>query len=961
MITRKYIQGILSIKPEEAGSVRLLVGYSFVISLGLYMYYTAATTLFLSNFKNKDLPVAYIAGGVFVFLIGKGNLFIQSKVLYATLSRWLLIGLTIVSGILLYLYFLTHYTWIVFLLFLLIRANLFVFSFTFWITASKIFNLEQAKRLFGLLGTGEVIASIVANFLVSFLVSNKLVSVDGFLIIAVGCIAASIFFYSLIQREYKSTLSFRKAPPISTETTRKPFFFYKKDQYELFVYLLASLPIICLYLIEYIFSVDTKAQYRDKEQLAAFIGQFLFTCSLIELVIKSFLYRFVTDTFGLSSSLILLPAALLFISVAILLLYTIDVNIFFLVLMSRFFITSIRRSFSDTSFQLLYQPLPASESIHLQNLVEIYVKPLGYIIAGGSLIFLTSSGFTNSTDVYSLLLIYLVIWAAIAYLMREEYKTKLIDFLANRTPLLLSTPATLPVANMVRPVKPSGTQADLRTLEKLADAADENDRLKAINILQYSRLLKTDKLIIKLLNDKSITVRSAAIWAGSASSNPEVWEHISQNLFIDTFYQITYKALCRLDEPVLPLLNRYFYDKNLGLNDLKKLIDVITAIGGPQAVHSLRKHIDGQNPAIRFYIFRALLQLGYEVNIREKSLLSTDIDHTANRYLWSLAVDVNLKKEQAYGIDLLIKSLRYEQESAIDTLLVLLSLYHNNDKFLYLKDLIKNKNKQSRGYLNEILNTLIAQELKLKLLPVFEDISNEEILIKTNKYFPQRDQTLTDCLFDLINRSEQDIHIITKALAIKLLNHFDSDKSLLLYATYARSKHKLIAQLCLYSLYTFYNEHFNLYFTYFIEHNETFYINICHEILADTQTNKLEICKIESLFRTELLPFKDLDDIHRISADLHPGTLKAGGHLNFSDIISTVSGFSGIILTSGKLVITPPNDDLFFMDAPNYYFYSNGLKEMKAIEDCALYYISRSDRQSPATIYDSVSETEDAV
>ena len=244
------------------------------------------------------LPLAYIAGGVFVHFIGRGNLYVQNKVIFSKLSMSMIILLVITIGLLLGIYYYNTSKWVVFFLFLLIRANLFVFSFTFWVASSKIFNLEQAKRLFGLIGTGEVTASIIANFLVSFLVSRKIVNVDGLLIISVIAIAISLFFYYAILKKYGKILSF-KMPAVSTNIATKPISITKHNKkYQLYVYLLAILPVICLYLIEFIFSIDSKQQYQSKEQLATFLGQFLFTCSIIEFLVKALLYRFVTKTFG---------------------------------------------------------------------------------------------------------------------------------------------------------------------------------------------------------------------------------------------------------------------------------------------------------------------------------------------------------------------------------------------------------------------------------------------------------------------------------------------------------------------------------------------------------------------------------------------------------------------------------------------------------------------------------------
>ena len=226
---------------------------------------------------------------------------------------------------------------------------------------------------------------------------------------------------------------------------------------------------------------------------------------------------------------------------------------------------------------------------------------------------------------------------------------------------------------------------------------------------------------------------------------------------------------------------------------------------------------------------------------------------------------------------------------------------------------------------------------------MFEDATKEEILTRLEPYFPQQTVSVTDCLFDLANQSDQEVHLITKALAIKQMHQFSDDNVMLTYATYAASKHKIISELCLYSLYLFQPEKFNSFYRYFSDNKQQVHIAICNDIISNSSTHLLEVCKVESLLQTDVFPDKYLDKLYHISANMEAAILASDTHVYTNTIKQNHPDFSGIILTKGRLQLTPINNDFFFMDAPNYYLYTDTTTDMKAIGNCAIYYICMTD------------------
>ncbi|MCK5093404.1 MAG: hypothetical protein KAR18_01685, partial [Spirochaetes bacterium] len=59
-----------------------------------------------------------------------------------------------------------------FILLVWVDAEIILSGLVFWTTANRLYNIRQAKRLFGLIGSGQVIAYIAAGALIPLLVRH---------------------------------------------------------------------------------------------------------------------------------------------------------------------------------------------------------------------------------------------------------------------------------------------------------------------------------------------------------------------------------------------------------------------------------------------------------------------------------------------------------------------------------------------------------------------------------------------------------------------------------------------------------------------------------------------------------------------------------------------------------------------------------------------------------------------
>lgn len=921
---------LLDVREEERKVVLYLLAYSSSIGVGIYIYYTTATTIFLSRFDSSMLPIAYIVGGIFVHLIGRINKYIQQYVKFSPLSIILITTLIISLTILLLCHTFFDSKWVIFCIYLWIRANLFVFTFTFWVSASKLFDLNQAKRLYSLIGTGEVVASITANFLVKTLISSKLISVDGLLYIALAFIGLSLYFMILITRRYGEKLGLKKT---SIETTTIESVSVNRN-YSLLMYALGTIPIACLYIIEYSFSITSKLYFPDKEQLAIFLGQFLFICSIIELLVKGILFQFVTRTYGIMSGLIIMPVALSIVTLLLFLMLGFDINTFFLILISRFLITSVRRSFSDTSYQLLYQPLNTKDSVQLQNQVETYAKPGGYVLAGLSLLILIKFNLGSTLFIYSSLLLFLLIWSVLVFIMQKEYRLALLTILSSiKIKSNESKPAheSLNTSNSNR----LSSHSSLDELVSLSLSNKQEDRVKAALRLGYTGRLLAYKYINKLLEDNEINVRLAAIESAAKLSKPETIPALLNNLLIPETREAAKQTICTIGDAAIPYIDTYMGNYARQTDLLAIFIDVLEAISSPKAIRLLRSKIIHPSVEIIDHIIAALNNLGHKPNTSEELFLMNIIDSKVNMYLWTLSAEIDLQKVDNHQN--LINLLRVEQRQIMLKLLTTLSYTTGDKRILKLEKLIYNQNSKTKSYLSDLITILIKQkEVLVKVAILFENISHAETVFKYRMQYPQEILEPKERLIAIVHKTY--LSILTKALALKYLIQYKSAETSALLASYVTANEFILSEISLFFLKEEYPIRFNELRNYFVDKKQSNLIIRSDNAIKLNDSNELQISFIEALLRSKLVTDWHPDLLLTLANSVRTIYLKAGREIYFEEDNPLLVATS-LVVGIGSIQIMYKDDTINTLENYSFERNPNMVKGMKALADSWIYIV----------------------
>ncbi len=420
---------LMNIRREEAKAVFLLIAFSFLIGLTLSFYFTASNAIFLKHFKPSMIPVSFIASGILIYLAWW--IFSKSDRRFSFSTQVLLklgfIFLTVLAiSIGVYLY---NNSWLIFIMYTWVRIVVYITLVTFWSIAGKIFNIRQGKRIFGLIGTGEVVSVMIGYFSIPLILN--FLKASHLLFLASGTLLFCLIIATILLRSFKEELSEPKMKEEKGTEKKKPETSYwklVKEPYFMLISLLALLPIFGYLFVDFLFLAQTKLEFANNpETIAGFFGIFLGFVSVIELLLKLFSGRFL-NKYGIKPSLISLPVILLvpvFIAAIFGSLYGAAGLFFAFIAMARLFERSVRSAVYEPAFQLLYQPVPPGQRIIFQNQIEGIPKAIGTIITGLVILLFSTLEFFNMVHYNWFFILVLALWIWVAIKMYETYRNLL--------------------------------------------------------------------------------------------------------------------------------------------------------------------------------------------------------------------------------------------------------------------------------------------------------------------------------------------------------------------------------------------------------------------------------------------------------------------------------------------------------------------------------------------------------
>lgn len=494
---------IFNLREGEEQLVRQLFFHNFFQGVGIAFFFTAANTLFLDFFSVKYLPWVYLLSAVLLLVLGRAYAYYEhhwplKKLMTYVVGTLILVPIIFYAGLAAW-----QQAGVIFMLMAFHRVLYTLNSLEFWGLSSLAFNVRQSKRIFPLIGAGDIPAKLLGYLAVTAIVPYT--GIEALLLIAASSFVISyIFLRKLVGQKDKffqgsDSRSPFATPAQSTKSLRLNAYF--KSPLIFWISLLSVTSLIALTLLDYAFLMEVKYSFKEKKDLAQFFG-LLFSIGYTLILVSKFIFSGrVIERLGVVRSSLVLPVFLFLATTAALIIWTVSGQssimlwVFSAILIG---VEMARYTIDEPNLMTLFQPLSKSLRLHGHTLVKTIMNPAGLLFAG--LILLGILQWGGSID---LMVVSVILWAFSALMiligvnLKRHYLSELYHSI--RTKYFEGATLTAP------------TSRAFQILEEKVNDGEGAEAIHSLRILSQHPPQNWEDILSAALNHREAEVRAYAV------------------------------------------------------------------------------------------------------------------------------------------------------------------------------------------------------------------------------------------------------------------------------------------------------------------------------------------------------------------------------------------------------------------------------------------------------------------
>lgn len=285
----------------------------------------------------------------------------------------------------------------------------------FWMMANLVFDVRQAKRLFGLIGAGAISGGIVGGYLASLLAGTY--GMSGLLFCAVLLLTPCLFISWYVWRQYvpapEKRESVRRRKEIGEVSAAR---LIAGSRHLQLLSAIIALSVITAKFVEFQFSSYAALRFERAEELTSFFGFWFATFNIVGLILQLFFTHRIFQHFGVGSTLSIIPAGISLSSVL-----TFFVPGLPAATASRLIDGGLKQSLLRVGIEMLFVPVSAEIKRRVKTYLDVMVDTVAGGFGGLLLLLLIDVFGVPLKSVSLLILVFSLAWLVCTLLMRSEY------------------------------------------------------------------------------------------------------------------------------------------------------------------------------------------------------------------------------------------------------------------------------------------------------------------------------------------------------------------------------------------------------------------------------------------------------------------------------------------------------------------------------------------------------------
>jgi ATP:ADP antiporter, AAA family len=310
----------------------------------------------------------------------------------------------------------------------------------------------------------------------------------------------------------------------------------------------------------------------------------------------------------------------------------------------------------------------------------------------------------------------------------------------------------------------SGGDVTKGRIQKLTKSSNPNDRHYATELLMHASKEEGVSFLMELLNDSEPKVRNTAIKTAVKRYNHEVIQALIENLGNPMYSNQAMNALVLIGHDTLPLLETAFYRSGQNTQVMLKILQAVGRIGGQRAKEHLWNKIDYPNKMVVSQVLLSLGECGFKAGPLQATRIRYAIEADIADIRWNLSAIQEIDDD---GFNDQVKtSLRWEVQNDIEHIYMLLAMLYDTHSIQLVKENIDSGTADSITYAIELLDVFLADQLKQRVIPVLDDLTDTERINRLDNFFPRVRLDSKLVLKFIINRDFTQSNRWTKACVI---------------------------------------------------------------------------------------------------------------------------------------------------------------------------------------------------
>lgn len=379
---RGWISKFAPVYPGEASAVGLCAAVNFFAVTGIMFGRNARDALFLVYFGIQYLPVMYFVNALGLVLCTVAYTWLVDRLprgRFLATTSVLFVAILVASRLVLF----GHPRWFFPVLYIAAQVIWYFSLMQFWTFAGDLFDTRQAKRLYPLLAIGALLGMIGVGLFSRQVV--RVLGTENLFVLWAAAISIATVLGGLAYRRYRKPEpqdahlmeTIGKVKPSEIQKIREGFarVIHQPLQRSMAGYILLLWTVYAV--VDFCFNKTMRAKYPDPSDLASFFGVFVGIQGLTCLFIQLLLTRPAIARFGVGTTINFHPLALVIGTIWMSFSYGYPS-----VLATKLADASMLYTFSDSSYQLLYSPIPPDFRAQVRGFIEGYIRPLSLAAAG---------------------------------------------------------------------------------------------------------------------------------------------------------------------------------------------------------------------------------------------------------------------------------------------------------------------------------------------------------------------------------------------------------------------------------------------------------------------------------------------------------------------------------------------------------------------------------------------------